>query len=73
MGAYLFKQFRRKKPGGTTGELIRREPIEAEGLASAEQIAARDFLPSVDFKTDFAMLEGEAGSMTCWFTGYQNA
>ena len=72
MGTYYFKPYRRTKPGGTTGELVLREPMEAEGLAPAERAAGK-YLTAIDFKTDFAILEGETGFVSCWLTGYEHA
>jgi hypothetical protein len=71
MGVYCFRQYRRTKLGSTTGELILRERIEAKNVAHAEQIAVRDFLPEVNFSTDFAILESDSGFLTCWLTGYE--
>jgi hypothetical protein len=68
MGTYHFKQYRRTKPNGTTGELVRREEIEAGGLAFAAQ-AAEEFLREIDFTYDFAILEGDTGFVRCWLRG----
>ncbi|HWY60351.1 MAG TPA: hypothetical protein VNW15_00470 [Rhizomicrobium sp.] len=56
---YQFKHYRRTAPGGTTGELLRSAEIQAAGLAYAGQIADRDYLPGVNFESDFVILEGE--------------
>jgi hypothetical protein len=70
---YIFKQYRRTKPGGTTGELVNKIEITAPGLAQAEQIAVRDHLAGLDFQTDFAILEGGTGFVSCWLTGVNRA
>ena len=69
MRTYHFKQYRRTKPGGTTGELVKDVKIEADGMAQAYEIVKRDRLLDIDFKTDFALLEGDTGFLTCWLTG----
>lgn len=68
MGIYYFKHYRRTSRGATTGELLKRTAIEAPGLAYAQQIAAREYLPEVDFEWDFAILEGDTDFATCWLT-----
>jgi hypothetical protein len=68
MRTYHFKQYRRTKPGGTTGELVKSLEIEAEGLAQAHQIVNRDNLLDFNFDSDFAILEGDTGFATCWLT-----
>jgi hypothetical protein len=70
---YVFKQYRRTKPGGSVGELTKSVEICATGLSAAEEIAAKDHLAGIDFKHDFAILEGETGFVSCWLTGYPHA
>ncbi len=70
---YTFKQYRRTRPGGTTGEMTKRAEIKAPGLAQAEEIAAKEYLAGLDFKSDFAILEGETGFVSCWLTGLPHA
>jgi hypothetical protein len=67
MGTYHFKQYRRTKRNGSTGELLRRKEIEATGLAFAEQMVEGD-LREIDFEYDFAILEGDTGFVRCWLT-----
>ena len=66
---YYFKHYRRSRPGGTTGELIRKVQIRAYGIMHAEQIATRDFVAAINFDLDFAILDGDSGFIKCWFTG----
>ena len=70
---YYFKHYRRTQPGGTTGELIRKVQIRAYGLMHANEIAVRDYVAGIDFKSDFAILDGESGFIKCWFTGKELA
>jgi hypothetical protein len=73
MRNYRLKLYRRTRPGGTTGELLKERKFEAPGLAQAEQIARRDHLPVIDFRTDFAILEGDSGFVSCWLAGEPHA
>ena len=70
---YHLKLYRRTRPGGTTGELTKRIEITASGLAQAEQIAVREHVAAINFETDFAILEGGTGFVSCWLTGYPHA
>jgi hypothetical protein len=71
MRTYYFKQYRRTKPHGITGELLRREKIEAEGLAQAAQ-KVEAYLREINFASDFAILEGDTDFIKCWLTAPSN-
>jgi hypothetical protein len=69
MRTYNLNLYRRVSRGSTVGELVKKYEITAQGLSEAERIAVRDYMHEIDFKTDFAILEGESGFVSCWLTG----
>jgi hypothetical protein len=75
MGTYYFTEYVRTKRGGSCGEPIRREAIEAEGLGYAQVIAEREFLPHIDLTRHFAILKGDDPEdfVKCWFAEIDNA
>jgi hypothetical protein len=55
------------------GELTAKHEVSASGLSEAERIAVKQFGNKIDFDRDFAILEGDTGFVSCWFTGLPDA
>jgi hypothetical protein len=70
MPTYNLKLYARVSRGSTVGELLKKYEITAPGLSEAERIAVRDHREEIDFETDFAILEGETGFVSCWLTRF---
>lgn len=70
MPNYHLKTYRRTKPGGTCGELLKVFDIEAPHLAAAQRVVDRDYVPTLNFRYDFAILEDdkEARFVTLWLS-----
>jgi hypothetical protein len=70
MPNYQFKRFRRTGgPESTTGELLSCQVIEAPGLAHVEKMLGPD-LRKIDFRIDFAIIEGDTGFVSIWLTDH---
>ncbi|HEX4160743.1 MAG TPA: hypothetical protein VHY79_19905 [Rhizomicrobium sp.] len=67
---YRLKTYRRTKPGGTCGELLKILEIEAAHLADAQHFVDRDHVQTLDFRYDFAILEDDNGApfVTLWLS-----
>jgi hypothetical protein len=65
---YIFKRYRRNCQLGTTGELMEKSEFRSVSFAYASHVAEDEYLPEVDFDTDFATLESETGFVTLWLS-----